>query len=51
MSIVIKLIIGEFQLVEGDQLAHPVAARSRGVGVDVDARRGYRVRFARYNPA
>lgn len=51
MSIVVKLIVGELQLVEGDELAHPVAARSRGVRVDVDAWRGYRVRFARYNPA
>ncbi len=36
MSVVVQLVVGELELVEGDDLLHPVGAAGGGVGVHVD---------------
>ena len=50
MSIIIHLIVRQFDFVEGDDLLHPVAASGRRVGVNVDAGRSDWVRFSCHNP-
>jgi hypothetical protein len=35
VSVLVEVVVGDFHLVEGDGLLHPMAAGSRGVGVDV----------------
>lgn len=37
MSILVQIVVGQFQLVEAHWLLHPVGAGGRGVGVDVEA--------------
>ena len=51
MAVFIQLIVGELELVEGDDLFHPLSALGRGVWVHVDPGRGVWVRFARHHPA
>lgn len=51
MAIVIQLVVGELQLVEGNQLTHPVGARRRGIRVHVDARWRHWVCLACHHPA
>ena len=36
MSIVVKLVIGELEFIEADDLLHPVGAAGGGVGMNVD---------------
>ena len=36
MAVVVQLVVGEFELVEGDDLLHPLGPLGRAVGVDVD---------------
>lgn len=50
MSVVIQLVVGELELVEGEHLLHPLSAFRRGVGVDVDAWGRVGVRLPRHNP-
>ena len=40
MAVFIQLIVGELELVEGDDLFHPLSALGGGVWVHVDAGRG-----------
>ena len=51
MAVLIQLIVGELELVEGDDLLHPLGALGGGVWVDVDAGRGVGVSLARHHPA
>ena len=51
MAVLIQLIVGELELVEGDDLLHPLGALGGGVRVDVDAGRGVGVSLARHHPA
>lgn len=51
MAVFIQLIVGELELVEGDDLFHPLSALGGGVWVHVDPGRGVWVRFARHHPA
>ena len=39
MSLLVKLVIGQLQLVEIDDSVHPVGPKSRGVGMNVEPRR------------
>ena len=36
MAVVVQLVVGEFELVEGDDLLHPLGSLGGAVGVDVD---------------
>lgn len=47
----IQVVVGEFQLLEGHQLPHPVRARGRRVGVDVEPSRHGRLCLASHHPA
>ena len=51
MTIVVHQIICEFQLIEGNNLFHPLSTLGWGVGVDVDPPGHEWIRLARYNPA
>lgn len=51
MPILIHLIVGELQLVEGHYLLHPVGADGRGVGMHMDSGRGDGIRFPGHHPA
>ena len=51
MAVFIQLIVGELELVEGDDLFHPLSALGGRVWVDVDPGRGVWVRLASHNPA
>ena len=51
MAVFIQLIVGELELVEGDDLFHPLSALGGGVWVDVDPGRGVGVGLARHHPA
>ena len=51
MSVLVQLIVGEFELIEGDHLFHPLGSFSRGVGVDVDPRGGVWVGLPCHHPA
>ena len=44
-------VVGELELVEGDDLGHPLLAGGRRVRVDVHALGHFRVRFAGHHPA
>ena len=50
MSVLVQLIVGEFELVEGHNLLHPLSSLGRGVRVDVDPRGGVGVGLAGHNP-
>ena len=50
MSVLIQLIVGEFELIEGDNLFHPLGSFGRGVGMDVDPRGGVGVGLAGHHP-
>lgn len=51
MTIIVQLIVGEFEFVKGDHLAHPLTALGRRILVDVHSRRTARITFARHQPA
>ncbi len=51
MPIIIELIVGELELVEGHDLFHPGGAFRRRIRMDVYSRRRIRVRLARHHPA
>ena len=51
MAILIQLIVGELQLVKGDDLLHPLSTLGRGVRVDMDPWRTVGVCLARHHPA
>ena len=44
-------VVGELELVKGDDLAHPLLAGRRRVRVDVHAFRHLRIRLAGHHPA
>ena len=46
----VRDVVGEFELVEGDDLLHPLLAGGRAVRVDVHALRHLRVRLASHYP-
>lgn len=50
VSIVIHLIVRQFDFVKGYDLLHPVRAFSRRVGMNMDAGRSDGVRFSCHNP-
>lgn len=50
MALVIQLVVGQFELVEANDLSHPRLARSRRVRVDVHARRDGRIRISCHHP-
>lgn len=50
MSLVVELVVGEFELVEAHHLTHPRLSRGRRVRVDVDSGRHGRVRVTRHHP-
>ena len=50
MAVVVELIVGELELVEGDHLLHPLGALGGTVGMDVDPRGGVWVRLAGHHP-
>ena len=39
MSLLIQVVVGELEFVEGTWLLHPVGARGRGIRVDVESSR------------
>lgn len=51
MTVLIQLVVRQLQLVERHDLLHPCGARRRRVGMQVDSRRRYRIRFAGNHPA
>ena len=51
MAVLVQLIVGEFELVEGDHLLHPLGSFRGGVGVDMDARGGVGVGLSSHDPA
>ena len=51
MSVLVQLIVGEFELIEGDDLLHPLGPLGGGVGVDVDPGRRVGVCLAGHHPA
>ena len=51
MAVLIQLIVGELELVEGDHLLHPLGPLGRGVWVDVDPRGRVGVSLACHHPA
>ena len=50
MSVLVQVVVGELQLVEGDRLLEPVGAGSRAVRVDVEAAGHVRLGLARHHP-
>lgn len=50
MPVVIQQIIGQFELIEGNDLLHPLRPFRRGVGVVVHPPGGGRVGFAGHQP-
>ena len=44
-------VVGEFQLVEGDDLLHPLLAGRGAVRMDVHPLWHFRIRFTRYHPS
>ena len=50
MSVVVQEVVGELELVEADDLLHPLSAFSWGIRVDVDPTRHVGVRLARHHP-
>jgi hypothetical protein len=50
MPVIVQLVVGEFELVEGNGLLHPWSARRRWVWMDVDARWWNWVGFSGHNP-
>lgn len=51
MAILVELIVGQLQLVEGHYLLHPVGAGGRRIGMHMNTWRRYGVRLARHHPA
>lgn len=51
MPILIQLIVGQLQLVEGHNLLHPIGAGRRRIGMDMYSRRRYGICFASDHPA
>lgn len=51
MAVVVHLVVGELELVEGDDLLHPLGPGGRAVGMDVYPRWGHWIGFARDHPA
>ncbi len=50
-SVLVRDVVGELELVEGDDLLHPLLAGGRAVRVDVHALGHLRVRLACHHPA
>lgn len=50
MSLVIQLIVGEFELIEADHLPHPGVPWGQRIWVDVDPRGNRRVRVSCHHP-
>ena len=50
VSVVVELVVGEFEFVEGDGLFHPLTPASRRLGMNVDPRRGDRIRLSGHHP-
>ena len=50
VTIVIQLVVGEFEFVEGNELFHPVGPFGRGLGMDVNPGRGIGVGLPCHNP-
>ena len=50
-SMLIRYIVGQFQLVEVDHFGHPLLAHGRTVRVDVHSFGHLRVRLPRHHPA
>jgi hypothetical protein len=46
----VQVVVGEFELLEGDKLSHPVGSGCWGVRVHVKAPRHGRLCFASYGP-
>lgn len=51
MTVLIQLVVRQLQLVERHDLLHPCGAWRRRVGMQVNSRRRYRIRFAGNHPA
>ena len=49
-AVLVRQVVGELQLVEGDDLLHPLLAGGRAVGVNVHPLGHLRVRLARHHP-
>lgn len=50
MSLVVQLVVGEFEFVEADHLSRPGVSGGQGVGVDVRPRRDRGVGVACHHP-
>ena len=50
-SVLVRNIVGQLELVEGDDLAHPLLASRRGVRMDVHALGHFRVGLSRDHPS
>ena len=50
MSVLVEIVVGEFNFLEGDVVFHPLGARHRGVGVDVQLGLELRLRLASHRP-
>lgn len=50
MSILVQIVVGQFQFVETHGLFHPVGARGRGVRVDVKAPGHVGLRLTGHHP-
>ena len=51
VAVVVQLVVGQLELVKGDDLFGPLGAFGRRVRMNVDPRRRVGVRFARHHPA
>ena len=51
MSVIVQLVIGELELVEGHNLLHPLSSFSRRVWMNMYPGRRIRIRFPRHHPA
>lgn len=51
MAILVELIVGQLQLVEGHYLLHPVGTGGRRIGMHMNTWRRYGIRFACHHPA
>lgn len=50
MALIIKLVVGQLELVKTDHLPHPGVSRSQGVRVDVNSRGHWGVSIASHHP-
>ena len=51
VSVVVQLVVGEFEFVKRDDLLGPLRSFGWRVGVNVNPRRRVGIRFASYHPA